>query len=188
MPAVRGAQGPPTRMKPPSITRKRRRHSTPSFCTNACRCNPGPQADCPSNGHAASLHPPPRVLVCTAAPHMRCNENECKYLAGHPPPKRVVVPSSRKPLGSLFNEASESSRRCPAEPYIARGGFCQLGYRAFVLVTRMCGAVQTMDCVGGGATEAALAFRGTFLGLMPVATRTFVTNAGVEWSALFFYW
>jgi len=85
MPAVRGAQGPRDEDDVPfhhPYKKANIRH--PAFCYECFELQPGHQVkDCPSYGRCCFCNSDVHELIVCIAPHMRCNENECKVPSWH---------------------------------------------------------------------------------------------------------
>jgi len=85
IPAVRGAQGPPDEDDVPfhhPYKKATTRH--PAFCYECFELQPGHQVkDCPSYGRCCFCDSNVHESIVCIAPHMRCNENECKVPSWH---------------------------------------------------------------------------------------------------------
>jgi len=85
MPAVRGAQGPPDEDDIPfHHPYKRPTPRQPAFCYKCFELQLDHQVkDCPSYGRCCFCDSNVHKSVLCIAPHMRCNENECKVPSWH---------------------------------------------------------------------------------------------------------
>src|SRR5712672_1387719 len=85
MPTVRGAQGPPDEDDVPfHHPYKKPTFRQPAFCYECFELQPGHQVkDCPSYGQCCFCDSNAHELILCIAPHMRCNENECRVPSWH---------------------------------------------------------------------------------------------------------
>jgi len=85
MPAVRGAQGPPDEDDVPlHHPYKKATVRNPAFCYECFELQPGHQVkDCPSYGRCCFCNSDVHESILCIAPHMHCNENECKVPSWH---------------------------------------------------------------------------------------------------------
>jgi len=85
MPAVRGAQGPPDEDHIPfHHPYKKPTFRQPAFCYECFELQPDHAIkDCPSYGRCCFCDSDVHESIVCIAPHMRCNENECKVPSWH---------------------------------------------------------------------------------------------------------
>jgi len=85
MPAIRGAQGPPDEDQVPfHHPYKKPTRQQPAFCYECFELRPDHVVkDCPSHGRCCFCDSDVHESIVCIAPHMRCNENECKVPSWH---------------------------------------------------------------------------------------------------------
>src|SRR5712671_3064562 len=85
MPVVRGAQGPPDEDDVPfHHPYKQPTPHQPAFCYECFELQPNHQVkDCPSYGRCCFCDSDVHKSIICIAPHMHCNENECKVPSWH---------------------------------------------------------------------------------------------------------